>query len=116
MELAAFPSSSRARSTPPRSNRRAERLTGRRFLDVEGPFGVGVTAIEVGEDECCQPKPAEAGAVISRTVPVPMLRRSFRLSIRRIASPRDYGQAVNLARSDAAEAVADAEEPLAYLG
>jgi len=33
-------------------------LTGRRFLDVEGPYGVGLTSVEVGNDEFCrQPQP-----------------------------------------------------------
>ena len=42
--------------------------------------------------------------MISRTVPVPMLRRSFRLSIRRIASHVEYGQAVNLVPVEGAAA------------
>lgn len=95
-----------------------ERLTARRFLDVEGPFGVGLTAIEVGNDDYCrQPEPGEAGAVIGRTIPVPMLRRSFRLSIRRVAAHIENGQPLDLsAAQDAGEAVAQREEELAYQG
>ena len=53
-----------------------DRLTARRFLDVEGPFGVGMTTIEVGNDDYCrQPGPDEAGGIMSRAIPVPMLRR-----------------------------------------
>jgi uncharacterized linocin/CFP29 family protein len=96
----------------------AERLTGRRFLDIEGPFGVGLTAIEVGNDDYCrQPKPDEAGAIMGRAVPVPMLRRSFRLSIRRLAAHLENGQPLDLDPvQDAAEAVADREEEFVYRG
>ncbi len=95
-----------------------EQLTARRFLDVEGPFGVGLTAIEAGNDDYCrQPGPTEAGAVIGRTIPVPMLRRSFRLSIRRVAAHLENGQPLDLSPAqEAAEAVAAREEELAYQG
>jgi uncharacterized linocin/CFP29 family protein len=95
-----------------------ERLTGRRFLDVEGPFGVGLTSIEVGNDDYCrQPEPEEAGAIMGRAIPVPMLRKSFRLSIRRVAAHRENGQPLDLAPAqDAAEAVANREEDFVYRG
>lgn len=95
-----------------------DRLTGRRFLDVEGPFGVGLTAIEVGNDGYCrQPGPEEAGAVMGRTIPVPMLRKSFELSIRRVAGHLERGLPLNLSSAqDAAEAVAKREEELVYRG
>jgi uncharacterized linocin/CFP29 family protein len=95
-----------------------DRLTGRRFLDVEGPFGAGLTAIEVGNDDYCrQPGPDEAGAIIGRTLPVPMLRKSFRLSIRRVAAHVENGQPLDLAAAqDAAEAVANREEEFVYQG
>jgi uncharacterized linocin/CFP29 family protein len=116
-ELAAFPPPLWSAIDEAAIKGARERLTARRFLEVEGPFGVGLTAIEVGDDEYRQAQPSEAAAVISRTVPVPMLRRSFRLSIRRIAAHVEYGQAVNLSPvTDAAEAVADAEERMVYFG
>ncbi len=95
-----------------------ERLTGRRFLDLEGPFGVGLTAIEVGNDGYCrQPAADEAGAVMGRAISVPMLRRSFRLSVRRIAAYQENGQPLDLNPvQDAAEAVADREEGFIYQG
>jgi uncharacterized linocin/CFP29 family protein len=95
-----------------------DRLTGRRFLDLEGPFGVGLTAIEVGEDDYCRPpKEGEAGAIMGQAIAVPMLRRSFRLSIRRVAAYVENGQPLNLkAAEDAAEAVADREEEFIYYG
>jgi uncharacterized linocin/CFP29 family protein len=95
-----------------------DRLTARRFLDVEGPFGVGLTAIEVGNDDYCrQPEAHEAGAIIGKAVSVPMIRRSFRLSIRRVAAYLDNGQPLDLSPvEDAAEAVADREEEIIYEG
>jgi uncharacterized linocin/CFP29 family protein len=95
-----------------------DRLTGRRFLKLEGPFGLGLTAIEVGNDEYCrQPAPDEAGAIMGRTLPVPLIRKSFGLSLRRIAAALDNGQPLDLSPAeDAAEAVADREEELIYRG
>lgn len=93
-------------------------LTGRRFLDLEGPFGVGLTAIEVGQDDYCrQPEPDEAGQILGRVIPLPMIRKSFRLSIRRVAAHIENGQPLDLSTAqDAAEAVADREEELIYRG
>lgn len=95
-----------------------EQLTGRRFLDLQGPFGVGLTAIEAGNDDYCrQPSPDEAGAVMGRAISVPMLRRAFRLSVRRIASFLDNGLPLDLTPAqDAAEAVAAREEEFVYRG
>lgn len=95
-----------------------ERLTGRRFIEIEGPFGVGLTAIELGNDDYCrQPEADEAGAVMGRAISVPMLRKSFRLSVRRIAAHLDDGQPLDLTPvEDAAEAVADREEDFIYRG
>lgn len=93
-------------------------LTGRRFLEVDGPYGVGLTSIEVGNDDYCrQPNPAEAGAVLGRAISVPMLRKDFRLSIRRLAAHNDMQQPFNLTPvEDAAEAVAAREEEFVYTG
>src|SRR5437899_12532699 len=63
-----------------------DRLTGRRFLDLQGPFGVGLTSIEAGNDDYCrQPAADEAGAVMGRAIALPMLQRALRLSLRRLA-------------------------------
>jgi uncharacterized linocin/CFP29 family protein len=93
-------------------------LTGRRFLDVDGPYGAGLTNLEVGNDDFCrQPEADEAGAVLGRAVSVPMLRKSFNLSIRRIAGYTEHGQPLDLAPvEDAAEAVARREEEFVYYG
>lgn len=93
-------------------------LTGRRFLDVEGPFGLGMTALELGTDDYCRdPKPDEAGAIVSRAISVPMLRKSCRLSARRLAAYLDCDMPLSLAEvQDAAEAVARREEAFIYHG
>jgi len=93
-------------------------LTGRRFLEIEGPYGPGLTTIEVGNDDYCrQPAEGEAGAVMGHALSVPMLRKSFRLSIRRVASYLDNGQPLNIMPAqDAAEALAAREEDFIYNG
>ena len=95
-----------------------DRLTGRRYLDLEGPFGLGLTVIEVGNDDYCrQPAPDEAGQILGHAIQVPMIRKSFRLSIRRVAAHLDNGQPLDLSPvQQAAEAVADREEELIYTG
>ncbi len=93
-------------------------LTGRRFLEVEGPFGPGLTAIERGNDTYCrQPSGDEAGAIVGRAIPVPMLRKTFQISLRRLAGHVDNGQPLDLTPvEDAAEAVARREEEFVYVG
>ncbi len=95
-----------------------DKLTARRFLDLQGPFGPGLTSIEVGNDDYCrQPAEGEAGAVMGRAISVPMLRKSFRLSIRRVAGHLENGQPLDLKPAeDAAEAMADREEDFIYRG
>lgn len=93
-------------------------LTGRRFLEVEGPFGLGLTALELGADDYCKtPAEHEAGAVVSKAIAVPMLRKSCRLSTRRLAAHLDKGLPLSLLEiEDAAEAVALREENFVYFG
>lgn len=93
-------------------------LTGRRFLEVDGPYGAGLTNLEIGNDDFCrQPEPGEAGAVMGRAISLPMLRKSFSLSIRRIAGYIEHGQPLDLRPvEDAAEALARREEEFVYYG
>ena len=93
-------------------------LTGRRILEVEGPYGLGLTTVEVGNDQLCrQPGPDEASAVMSRAVSVPMIYRRFALSKRHIAAVEDMHQPLNLkVVTDAAQAVALREEEFIYQG
>jgi uncharacterized linocin/CFP29 family protein len=95
-------------------------LTARRFLDVDGPYGMGLTALELGaEDFCRQPEADEAGAVLSstRALPVPMIRKTFKLSMRRIVAAEELGAPLDLtAAEEAGEAVAAREEEFIYAG
>src|SRR5690606_4733102 len=69
------------------------------------------------DDFCRQPEPDEAGAVMGRAISIPMLRKSFNLSIRRVAGYTEHGQPLNLKPvEDAAEAVARREEEFIYYG
>ena len=77
-----------------------EILSGRRILDVEGPYGGGLTTVEVGNDDLCrEPGPEEASAVVSRALSVPMIYRRFAISKRRIVASQDMGQPLNLKSS-----------------
>jgi uncharacterized linocin/CFP29 family protein len=93
-------------------------LSGRRIIDVEGPYGVGLTTVEVGnDDKCREPGPLEASAVVSRSLSLPMIYRRFAISKRRIAAFREMGQPLNLkVAEDAAQAVAAREEEFIYFG
>ena len=93
-------------------------ISGRRIIDVEGPYGVGLTTVEVGnDDKCREPGPHEASAVVSHALSVPMIYRRFVISKRRIAAFRELGQPLNLKPAEyAAQAVAAREEEFIYLG
>ncbi|WP_303902631.1 family 1 encapsulin nanocompartment shell protein [Thiohalomonas denitrificans] len=93
-------------------------ITARCFLPVNGPYGVGLTSVELGEDGFhTEAREGEAEAVISRAVSVPMLGQAFSLSIRRIDAHLHMGQPMNFAPvQDAAEAIARREERFIYYG
>jgi uncharacterized linocin/CFP29 family protein len=95
-----------------------EILSGRRIIDVEGPYGTGLTTVEVGNDDRCrEPGPEEASAVVSHALSVPMIYRRFVISKRRIAAFQETGQPLNLKiAEDAAQAVAAREEDFIYHG
>src|SRR4029450_1146284 len=93
-------------------------LTGRRIIDVEGPYGLGLTTVEVGNDDLCrEPGPGEASAVLSHAMSIAMIYRRFALSKRRIAASAESNQPLNLkVAEDAAQAVAVREEEFVYHG
>jgi len=94
-------------------------ISGRRIIDVEGAYGIGLTTVEVGnDDKCRETGPEEASAVVSRALPVPMIYRHFAVSKRRIASWQEMGQPqFNVkAAADAGQAVAAREEEFIYRG
>src|SRR5437870_9424541 len=93
-------------------------LTGRKILDVEGPYGLGLTNLEVGNDDVCrEPGPGEASAVVSHALSSPMIYRRFSLSKRRIAAFQETGQPLSRkVAEDAGQAVAAREEEFVYYG
>lgn len=94
-----------------------ETLTARRFLPVEGPFGVGYTAVPLSNDDQRQHAPHGATTVISRAIPVPQIFRHFSLTRRRIAAHTEMGQPLDLSQAKAAAlTVALREEELIYRG
>ena len=92
-------------------------LTARRFLTVDGPFGLGYVAAPAGNDDQRQHISHGATTVISRTIPVPMIFRHFTLSRRRIAAHTETGHPLDLSQlSQATLEVAAREEELIYHG
>lgn len=93
-------------------------LTARRFLEVEGPFGVGLTSLEAGEESFIETADCTmAGTGGSRSLPVPMLQQMFQLSVRRLEGHLQLGLPLDLRPAeDAAEAVARREEDVIYHG
>jgi len=96
----------------------ADILTARRFLDLEGPFGVGLTSVEIGSERYCRPAdPEAAGVVASNAVAVPALQQVFELSIRRVEGHLRMGLPLDLSPvEEAAEAVARREDEIVYYG
>jgi uncharacterized linocin/CFP29 family protein len=93
-------------------------LTARRILEVDGPYGIGLTSVELGSESACRPADGRlASAVASRAITVPMLQQTFELSIRRVEGHQRIGLPLDLRPvEDAAEAVARREEDLVYHG
>lgn len=92
-------------------------LTARRFLPVDGPFGLGYVAAPAGNDDQRQHASHGATTIISRTIPVPMIFRHFALGRRRIAAYTEAGHPLDLSPlSRATLEVAAREEELIYQG
>ncbi|MTW21054.1 family 1 encapsulin nanocompartment shell protein [Allochromatium palmeri] len=93
-------------------------LTARRFLGVDGPFGVGLTSLELGDEACLDGGDGDLASIVgSRSLSVPMLQQPFKLSIRRVEGHLRLGLPLDLRPvEDAAEAVARREEDLIYHG
>ncbi|MDD5331043.1 MAG: family 1 encapsulin nanocompartment shell protein [Sulfuricella sp.] len=92
-------------------------LTARRFLPVDGPFGLGYLAAPVGNDDQRQHASHGATTIISRTIPVPLIFRHFVLGRRRVAAYTETGQPLDLSPlGQAALEVAGREEELIYMG
>lgn len=55
----------------------ADMPTARRLLELEGPFGAGLTSVEVGSERYCRPADPDAAAVVaSKAIAFPPYNRS----------------------------------------
>ena len=64
-------------------------LTGRRLLDIEGPYGLGLKAVPLQDVE------DESGLITSQVLPVVLIQRFFELNTRDLASYEREGVALD---------------------
>ncbi|MEK8089994.1 family 1 encapsulin nanocompartment shell protein [Thermithiobacillus plumbiphilus] len=95
-----------------------EVLTARRILPVEGPFGEGFTALEVGNDDLRHhDNDHDAITVVSRSLSVPLIFRRFALGRRQVAAHLEQGMPLDLTPvRQATLSVCAREEALIYQG
>lgn len=86
-------------------------LAGRRLLPLEGPYGLGLKAIPLPEEE------VTSGMWMSRTLPLAFLMEEFEIPLRDIAAYERDGLAFNLQPvAQAAMALARREDDLLFHG
>jgi uncharacterized linocin/CFP29 family protein len=86
-------------------------LVGRRLLDIDGPFGIGLKSIPSGDTE------TESGLLVSTTLPVVMLQKMFTLGVRDLANYERDGTVLNRQPVvEAARACAKMEDDLIFNG
>lgn len=98
----------------------ASQLAGRRLLDLSAPLGFGVNAIGKAENPVegeATFHGATATMIGAQTLPLPLLRSEFALSLREVAAAEQTGDPINLSRvARAAIATARLEEALVFHG
>lgn len=93
------------------------RLSGRKLLTVEGPYGLGLRALPMQERTVREDR--NAGSSISVSVPWPLafLSAEFRIPVREIASFEELGLPFNLRPAvNAAQEIARLEDDLIFNG
>jgi uncharacterized linocin/CFP29 family protein len=86
-------------------------LVGRRLLDVEGPFGLGLKSLPLGDVE------TEEGLIASQVLPVVFIQKVFALGTRDLAHYEREGVALDTcAVSDTARTCAQLEDSLIFNG
>lgn len=55
-------------------------LTGRRLLEIDGPYGYGLKAVPLGDVE------TESGLIVSKNLPLQLIQKSFTLGARDLAN------------------------------
>lgn len=93
-------------------------LTVRRFLELEGPIGVGITAIEIEKPvRTTLAQEPTTIALAQRTLAIPTLYSHFRVPVRDLLGAQEQTLPLNMASATAAgESLAMAEEKLLYYG
>jgi uncharacterized linocin/CFP29 family protein len=87
------------------------RLVGRRILDTEGPYGLGLKAVPLPDKE------TESGLIVSQVLPVLLLQKPFELGTRDIASYERDGLGLDTNPvAEAALACATLEDDLIFRG
>lgn len=87
------------------------RLTGRRLLPIEGPYGLGLKTVSLKDAE------TETGLIASEVLPVHMIRRPFDLGVRDLADYEREGISLDTGPvRKAAVACAHQEDDLIFNG
>jgi uncharacterized linocin/CFP29 family protein len=86
-------------------------LIGRRLLDVEGPFGLGLKSVPLGDAE------TESGFIASQVLPVVFIQKTFSLGTRDLANYEREGVALDTCPvSETARECARLEDDLIFHG
>jgi len=87
------------------------RLVGRKLLDLEGPFGLGLKALPLGDEK------TESGLIMGSVQPVPLLQERFSLWTRDLAAYESNGIFLDTQPLEQAVlALAQAEDQLIFNG
>lgn len=90
------------------------RLSGRRLLDIEGPYGLGIKSIPLADRLV-----SDAGArlITADVLPIPLIETTFTLGARDLATFEETGLALDMSPvAEAAIAAASAEDTLVFEG
>jgi uncharacterized linocin/CFP29 family protein len=86
-------------------------LVGRRLLDVEGPFGLGLKSVPLGDAE------TDSGWISSRVLPVMFMQKPFELGARDLANYEREGVVLDTCPvSETAKECARMEDSLVFYG
>lgn len=86
-------------------------LVGRRLLDVDGPFGLGLKSVSLGDKE------AGSGLIASQVLPVVLIQRAFALGTRDLANYDREAVALDTCPvAETARACARLEDDLVFNG
>jgi len=92
-------------------------LTGRRLLDIEGPYGLGLKAVPLADAVVTPGKDGAPDIAASKSIPMALVRATFTVAARDLASFEREGMALDQAAvAQAAMACARLEDDLIFNG